>query len=34
LRRELTKHPLELIAPSEINDELRETLQALGYLDN
>ena len=34
LRRELANHPLEVIAPSEINEELLETLEALGYLDN
>jgi arylsulfatase A-like enzyme len=34
LRRELAQHPLQLIAPSEINDELLKTLEALGYLDH
>ncbi len=34
LRRELSDHDLEMIAPSEINEELLEALEALGYLDN
>jgi choline-sulfatase len=34
LRRALASHGLEMIAPSEINEELLETLEALGYLDN
>ena len=33
LERALADHPLVLIDPGEINVELRETLEALGYLD-
>ena len=34
LRRQLSEHDLEVIDPSEINQELLEALEALGYLDN
>ncbi len=33
LEQLLEKHPLQVIEPAKINDELRETLEALGYLD-
>ena len=33
LERALADHPLNLIDPGHINDELRQTLEALGYLD-
>ena len=32
LDRQLEVHPLSVLDPAEINDELRETLRALGYL--
>jgi arylsulfatase A-like enzyme len=32
LERQLSAHPLNVIEPGEINEELRETLRALGYL--
>ncbi len=32
LNRELAAHPLNLIETPEINEELLETLKALGYL--
>jgi hypothetical protein len=34
LERQLDAHPLNVIDTGEINDELRETLRALGYLPN
>ena len=34
LDKALAAHPLEIIAPGEINDELRATLEALGYFQN
>jgi arylsulfatase A-like enzyme len=32
LRTELARHPLNLAAPEELDDELRQALEALGYL--
>jgi arylsulfatase A-like enzyme len=34
LERQLDAHPLNVVDTGEINDELRETLRALGYLSN